>query len=69
MTTREDIASACTSYATSAVGFTSHIDLIAIGSGILLLARLVKDVPEAFKVIRNHFKKQKKVKRNVKGKR
>lgn len=66
-----NIADACTSYMTCGILVSSDINWGAVGAGILLVARLMKDIPDAYDAIRKRIKKRnkKKKKKNVKSKR
>lgn len=50
---------ACTSYLACTIAYTKDIDWATVGAVILLIARLVKDVPEAYDAIRARIKKNK----------
>jgi hypothetical protein len=50
------------------VGMTKGIDWMTVGAVVLLVARLIKDVPDAIVAINAMYKKYKE-KRNDKGKR
>ena len=71
---KDEIVSACTSYGTCALIYLHSVDWATVGAVVLLVARLAKDVPDAYDAImarRKSKKKQtkKRKKRNVKSNR
>lgn len=50
---------ACTSYLACTIAYAKDIDWATAGAVILLVARLIKDVPEAYDAIRARIKKNK----------
>lgn len=58
--TLDHVASSCTTYATCGVLLNSDINWGAVGAALLLVARLIKDVPDAIKTIKSYMKKRKK---------
>ena len=57
---RDYLLSACTSYAACSVIFNADINWGGIGAAVLLVARLIQDVPKAYKVIYAYTKKHRK---------
>jgi hypothetical protein len=55
--TKHDFLECVVSYCSVAIGVVSDADLMAIGAGILLIARLLVDVPKAYKAVRKLFSK------------
>lgn len=51
----EDTTNAIISYAAAGVGFCADINWMAIGAGILVLARLCVDVPKAYDSLKERF--------------
>ena len=70
---KDGIVSACTSYGTCALIYLQDVDWATVGAIVLLIARLVKDVPDAYDAImqrkRPKRKQTKRKKRNVKSNR
>lgn len=66
-----NLVDVCTSYGACGLLMSLHeIEWTAVGAVILLLARLVKDVPEAYYAVKSILEKRnKKKKKNVKSKR
>lgn len=54
----DDIAQALQSYLASALGFMSEVNWMAVGAGILLIARLIQDVPKAYETIKHYMRKK-----------
>jgi hypothetical protein len=60
----ENVIAACTSYTTCAILSTIHeINWTTVGAVVLLVARLCKDVPDAYDSIVTRIRKYKKDKR------
>ena len=53
--TTDDVFNATISYAAAGVGFCADVNWMAIGAGILVLARLCVDVPKAYDSLRERF--------------
>ena len=49
---KSEVLSAATSYGTAVVGLSSKVDWMFIGGAVLLLARLIQEVPKALVVIK-----------------
>lgn len=70
MSLTQNVAESCTSYMACGLGYLSELNWGAIGATILLVARLVKDVPEAYAAIKKYLSQRKKRKKpRVKSKR
>lgn len=70
MSLTQNLAESCTTYMTCGLWLhLSELNWGAVGATILLIARLVKDVPEAYHAIKKHFAKNKRKKPRVKSKR
>lgn len=52
----EQLCGSLQSYAVAGFGFLTHLDLMQIGAGLLLIVRLVIDIPRAYKAIKGLFK-------------
>ena len=57
MSLYHDTSSALQSYLATGLGFLSDVNWMAVGAGILLVARLVQDVPKAFETIKYYRNK------------
>lgn len=70
---KDEIISACTSYGTCALIYLHSVDWATVGAVVLLIARLAKDVPDAYDALMARRKPKKKPKkrkkRNVKSNR
>lgn len=54
----EKFCPACTSYLTALIAFLQDINWMLVGSGVLLMTRLVHDIPPAYIKIRSWLKKK-----------
>lgn len=57
---KDELVSACTSYGTCALIYLQGIDWATVGAIVLLIARLVKDVPDAYDAIMQRRKPKRK---------
>ena len=69
-----NLTDSCTTYLACLVGMTKDIDWMTVGAIVLLVARLIKDVPDAYAELHKLYRKRKKRKklqrkRHDKGKR
>lgn len=60
MTRNDDIVTLYTSYFTSFLAYTQDLDWMKVGAVVLLVARLIQDVPRAIRFIKNGFNDQSK---------
>lgn len=69
--TNTNMVEACTTYGTCLLLALQNIDWMVVGGVVLLIARLCKDVPDAYDAIVERVNRNKKVKRTkrVKGNR
>lgn len=63
-----NLTDSCTTYLACLVGMTKDIDWMTVGAVVLLIARLIKDVPDALVALSEMYKKYKE-KKNDEGKR
>jgi len=63
-----NLTDSCTTYLACLVGMTKDLDWMTVGAVVLLVARLIKDVPDAFTALIEMYKKYKENK-NDQGKR
>ncbi|MCK5603824.1 hypothetical protein KAR91_18190 [Candidatus Pacearchaeota archaeon] len=54
----EQLCGSLQSYTGAALGYLTHLDLMQIGAALLLIVRLVVDIPRAYKAISSLFKKE-----------
>jgi hypothetical protein len=54
----EHLSESLQSYLAAALGYFAQYDLMNIGAAILLVARLVVDIPSAYRAIREYLRKK-----------
>ena len=59
MSTFNEATAAGQSYLASALGFMQDVNWMAVGAGVLLVARLVQDVPKAIEAAVHYYRKWK----------
>ncbi len=57
MITMQDAGDTLQSYVAVAMGWIDHYDLMHVGAVVLLICRLIIDIPEAYMYIKMKFKK------------
>lgn len=57
MSIYDDITGALQSYLAAGLGFLSDVNWMAVGATVLLIARLIQDVPKAIEEIKRWRKK------------
>lgn len=57
MSLHHDTSAALQSYLATGLGFLSDVNWMAVGAGILLVSRLIQDVPKAIETIQDYRNK------------